>query len=566
MATFVNRDKQPAASTKTASMLKRVNDRGATLAWCPARQQKNLVAAASKEGAGGGFDNYEGQLELFEFDPASRATDMVLRGGTKTSLKFECLSWAKFSAQGAHPAGILAGGMTDGSITVWDPAALIAAGPGQAQAQHRPLANIAGRHKANVSTLQFNPADNMNHILATGSADNTVLLFDLKAPSGGEIAHYAPAEGDVTGHQAPVSAVAWNNEVGHILASASRDGTTSVWDLRAKRPWCHLRDPSRQPCSAIAWNPPGSGQVLLMTASDDDMKPVMRLWDLRKSTTTPFLELGAAQGRDGHSRGITSLAWCPYDEAIIVSSGKDKRTLFWDLYACAVVQELDTSELDGGGGGGGGGGSGGGADGGGSAIGIGAGMGGGSGFGQGAPSGFGQGAGGIGGGAGIGFGAGIGAGQLQGGAGGATGGSEGVRELMWSPCMPGVLACSTLGREMQVHGITAFAGNPQRAPKWLQRPGGVSFGFGGKLATCSKEGQNKVTISSVQAEPSLVRSANQFSEAMATGDFGSYCTFKVRWTDPPRRCVSPPPRPLHHVPPFIAKLVSTQPCTPSLYP
>ena len=55
-----------AGSTKTASMLKRVNDRGATLAWCPARQQKNLVAAASKEGAGGGFDNYEGQLELFK--------------------------------------------------------------------------------------------------------------------------------------------------------------------------------------------------------------------------------------------------------------------------------------------------------------------------------------------------------------------------------------------------------------------------------------------------------------------------------------------------------------------
>ena len=104
-----------------------------------------------------------------------------------------------------------------------------------------------------------------------------------------------------------------------------------------------------------------------MTASDDDSKPVMRLWDLRKSTTHPMLELGgnnAAQsgGVAGHSRGIVSLNWCPYDEAIIVSSSKDKRTLFWDLYSCQVVEELDTtggSSSSGGGGGSSGGGSGG---------------------------------------------------------------------------------------------------------------------------------------------------------------------------------------------------------------
>ena len=76
-------------------------------------------------------------------------------------------------------------------------------------------------------------------------------------------------------------------------------------------------------------------------------RPCLRLWDLRKDTTRPMFELTAAQGRDGHSRGIVDLAWCPHDEAIIASTGKDNRTLFWDLYTCAVVDELDPSEIGG---------------------------------------------------------------------------------------------------------------------------------------------------------------------------------------------------------------------------
>jgi protein transport protein SEC31 len=239
------------------SLIKRVADRGVTMAWCPSQENKSLIAAASKEGAGGGFDDVGGLLEIYELDFSSENENMVLRGSAKTSLKFETLAWAKFSAQGQHPAGILAGGMTDGSLSIWDPASMIAASldGGAASSSQFPLATVQGKHKANVNALAFNPAANMNHILASGSADNSVLLFDLNNPTAGEIAHYAPAEGEVTGHQAPVRAIAWNNEVEYILASAAGDGVTSVWDLRAKRPWCHLRDPSRQPCSAICWNP-----------------------------------------------------------------------------------------------------------------------------------------------------------------------------------------------------------------------------------------------------------------------------------------------------------------------
>ena len=130
-------------------------------------------------------------------------------------------SLVRFTAQNTYGAGIIAG--HDGRFDIRDPAAIVAAGGG-AGSSISPLVNIVGKHRDTVTSLEFNPTSGMNHILASGSADNSVLLFDLKAPGSGDAAHYAPAEGDITGHAAPVTAVAWNKEVGHILASCARDG------------------------------------------------------------------------------------------------------------------------------------------------------------------------------------------------------------------------------------------------------------------------------------------------------------------------------------------------------
>ena len=54
---------------------------------------------------------------------------------------------------------------------------------------------------------------------------------------------------------AEVSQVAWNTQVSHILASASQNGSCFVWDLRQKKAWCELRDPTGGSISDIAWNP-----------------------------------------------------------------------------------------------------------------------------------------------------------------------------------------------------------------------------------------------------------------------------------------------------------------------
>lgn len=44
------------------------------------------------------------------------------------------------------------------------------------------------------------------------------------------------------------------------------------------------------------------------SASGDDNNPVLKLWDLRSSTTVPLATLA------GHTEGILSVAWCPFGE------------------------------------------------------------------------------------------------------------------------------------------------------------------------------------------------------------------------------------------------------------
>ena len=50
----------------------------------------------------------------------------------------------------------------------------------------------------------------------------------------------------------------------------------------------------------------------MLTASADDRNPVIKLWDLRASTSMPLGTLA------GHEKGIYSIAWCPHDEHLLM--------------------------------------------------------------------------------------------------------------------------------------------------------------------------------------------------------------------------------------------------------
>ena len=81
------------------------------------------------------------------------------------------------------------------------------------------------------------------------------------------------------------------------------------------------------------WNP--TQGLYLMTATNDDLNPVLKLWDLRRSTTAPLTEFGC------HSKAVKIFGWCTFDDMIVSSYGKDEKFLLWDLYFGKAVMDLN---------------------------------------------------------------------------------------------------------------------------------------------------------------------------------------------------------------------------------
>lgn len=100
----------------------------------------------------------------------------------------------------------------------------------------------------------------------TGGADAEVYVMDCNRPS--EPTVFVPAPPPSTSkHTADVTRVAWNTKVAHIVASAGNNGTTIIWDLRQKKAWTEIRDPTGAATSDIAWNPDQG--LYFVTASAD---------------------------------------------------------------------------------------------------------------------------------------------------------------------------------------------------------------------------------------------------------------------------------------------------------
>ena len=286
----------------------------------------NYVALGTTDSGSAGFDDYGGELEIHRLNFADRSTKSVAAGAVKTQGKFASIAWSsmgKFAAE--YPAGVVAGGMTDGSISLWDPAKLMASHP---QAQLCTMKHHAGA----IAGLHFNPNDNSQHLLASGGSDAKVLIHALDRPDTPKNPFVPAPEPNTAKHTAEVSKVKWNTKVPHILASASMNGSCHVWDLRQKKSWCELRDAKRGAISDIVWNPTEGLQ--LITAMGDDTNPVINMWDLRSSTTVPLAQL------QGHQQGILSMSWCPTDTSLLLSCGKDNHTFLWDLYERRPVYEF----------------------------------------------------------------------------------------------------------------------------------------------------------------------------------------------------------------------------------
>ena len=362
-----------------------------------------------------------------------------------------------------YPTGIIAGGMADGTLNVWDTSKIIAG----EDSEDPLMLSAEGHHSGAVTGLQFNPHKGWGHSLASGGSDGEVLVMSLEKPD-------APATyttSDSSKHSGEVTKVAWNTGTHYILASSDNKGSTCVWDMKQRKLWCEIRDPTGGAISDIAWGPDGGTNII--TASGDDRNPVLKYWDLRSSTSLPLATL------KGHTEGILSVSWCPSDPFMLMSTGKDNRTIIWDLLTTQPVYELPSDSV---------------------------------------------------------------AGSMESEANifGGVGATNAQKryQASWSPNIPAVAATASFDRRVQFYSLSGFKSTTGRAPKWLRKPAGATFGFGGKLVTFGSSAGDSKGKPSVQAkihqiieDNELIASCDKFHKFTAAGDQEAYknlCDEKVK--------------------------------------
>lgn len=350
--------------------------------------------------------------------------------------------------------------MESGSLDLWDAEKLLS---GSSDA----LISQTTKHTGPIKALQFNPLK--PQILAAAGAKGELFIYDVNDIGSPFRLGNAAARSD------DIDCLAWNRKVSHILATGGTGGFVTVWDLKTKKASLTLNN-SRKPVSAIAWDPNNSTKLL--TATPDDMAPVIFLWDLRNSNA-PERTL------QGHEQGVLSLSWCSQDSDLLMSSGKDNKTIVWNPQTGARLGEFPEV-------------------------------------------------------------------------------TNWTFQTRFNPHNPSLSATASFDGKITVQTLqntnpdtsqTAADKNlddedffraaqtqPQgaswslpTAPKWLERPVGVSFGFGGKVVVFkrnpSQPGQkrsSKIVISNFSVDSDVSSATEKFQSAMANGDLAAICEDKIQ--------------------------------------
>ncbi|XP_066852730.1 protein transport protein Sec31A isoform X14 [Anser cygnoides] len=456
-------------------------DRTAMQAWSPAEQHPIYLATGTSAQQLDATFSTSASLEIFELDLADLSLDMKSCATFSSSHRYHKLIWGPHSmTAGERVSGVLIAGGENGNVILYDPAKIIAGDTEVIIAQK-------DKHTGPVRALDVNMFQ--TNLVASGANESEIYIWDLN--------NFATpmTPGVKTQPLEDISCIAWNRQVQHILASASPSGRATVWDLRKNEPIIKVSDHNnRMHCSGLAWHPDVATQMVL--ASEDDRLPVIQMWDLRFASS-PLRVL------ESHTRGILAIAWSMADSELLLSCGKDAKILCSNPNTGEVLYELPTN-------------------------------------------------------------------------------TQWCFDIQWCPRNPAVLSAASFDgrisvysimggstdglRQKQVDQLSSSFGNldpfgtgqplpplqlPQQTapqsvvlplkkpPKWIRRPVGASFSFGGKLVTFEnakpqqqpgidqQQQRHYVYVSQVVTEKEFLVRSNQLQEAVQSEGFISYCQKKI---------------------------------------
>ncbi|EAK87692.1 WD repeat protein [Cryptosporidium parvum Iowa II] len=286
----------------------------AKISWCPI-STKNKLSLLALGGCG-----LNPCLSVGLIDITNNGKDIQNIGTSSLNSRCTSIAWGSFNPE-ENALGLICTGMEDGNMSLFKP--ILSTYDSNRKDGEIMLERICETniYPSAVSCLEFNKTD--HQLLASGGNDGKVYVLDLSDGITGNLNYYEPGKENKHG-DSDVTALKWNPKVPHIMSSSSSNGTTAIWDLKMKKSAISFRDPAqRSRPSTLAWVPNQPTQIVV--GYDDDRNPSLQLWDLR-NVSYPFKEAVSA-----HQKGVMSIEFSPIDPNLLLSSGKDGKTICWTL-------------------------------------------------------------------------------------------------------------------------------------------------------------------------------------------------------------------------------------------
>lgn len=178
------------------------------------------------------------------------------------------------------------------------------------------LIKESSSHSGAVRCVAFSEKD--PNLLASGGPNGEIFVWNSSDDNEPVSAGSAVTTlGDVT-------CVAWNRCHPHILAATGTSGYVTVWDLKSHKEVMHFSyadNTAKAVFSSVQWHP--TAGTKLVTASETDSLPLLTTWDLRNANVPEKI-------LTGHTLGVLSLDWCTQDPSLLLSSGKDNSVMLWN--------------------------------------------------------------------------------------------------------------------------------------------------------------------------------------------------------------------------------------------
>lgn len=193
-------------------------------------------------------------------------------------------------------------------LVCWFTWVAIAGNEGTGFAADKPIASLQG-HTQRITSLAYNPD---GKTLASGSADKTIILWNVSEPS--------TKERTLSGHTDAINVVAFSPD-GKLLASASADKTIRLWDS-SDQEVAILRG-HEIGVTTLAFSPDGKTLASASLNLRESYRSEIKLWvyDAEKKTAKDRESLP-----DAHN--VRSLAFSPDGKTLAFGSLGLKR---WDV-------------------------------------------------------------------------------------------------------------------------------------------------------------------------------------------------------------------------------------------